>query len=52
MQVATTCESASALFTQFIEGAGAPDALERRVQNASWWSVAVSRNADFFALAA
>ena len=33
----------------YIEGAGAPDAKERRAEDANFWTAAIAKHADFFA---
>ena len=50
MDIAQTANEAAALFCQYIEGAGAPNAKERRSADASWWTLAISLHAPFFAL--
>ena len=50
MDIAKTANEAAGLFCQYIEGAGAPNAKERRELDASWWSVAVAKHPEFFAL--
>lgn len=49
MKATTTAEEAAGIFCQFIEGAGAPDAKERREADAAWWTKAITEHADFFA---
>lgn len=49
MKAAKTAEEAAAIFCQFIEGAGAPNAKQRRMTDATWWTIAISTHADFFA---
>ena len=50
MDIASTANEAAGLFCQYIEGAGAPNAKERRELDASWWSVAIAKHPEFFAL--
>jgi hypothetical protein len=49
MRVAETYEIATGLFCQHIEGAGAPDAKERRIADSTIIGMAVVRHSDFFA---
>lgn len=52
MKDAKTAHEAAGIFCQYIEGAGAPDAKERREADADWWTAAITEHADFFAIAA
>lgn len=49
MLAAPTYEAACPLFTKLIEGAGAANAVERRVQDAQFWGVWIGKNAPFIA---
>lgn len=50
MKAAATAEQAAGIFCQFIEGAGAADAEQRREADAAFWSTAIAEHAAFFAL--
>ena len=48
MMDAKTAEDAAGMFCSTIEGAGAPDAKQRRIADAAWWTVAIEQHKDFF----
>jgi hypothetical protein len=48
MRVEASAEVCAEIFCQYIEGAGAPDAKERRAMDAAWWTTAISIHSDFF----
>ena len=50
MKTAKTANEAAGIFCSVIEGAGAPNAKERREIDATWWSVAIAKHPEFFAL--
>lgn len=52
MTAAKTGEEAAGIFCERIEGAGAPNAKERRMADAAWWAKAVADHSEFFAVRA